>query len=318
MLDLRSELIEPIDDVTGYRRTETGLWVPERRRQKYSRPTCVDLFCGAGGFSLGMIASSFQVVMGVDNWPAAAMTYLYNLGSYPLDMRFTSQKWREVFKKALERHEKKVRKEDGVYVPFVSGGNFRDWTLPYVKGPTEGDDSVPWATWQLTEEQWRDRATEARHQGIPAALPVPHFYFGDVRELTGKMILNAIGLEIGELDCVVGAPPCQGFSMAGKRNVMDPCNSLVFEFARLVIEMKPKTMVMENVPGIVSMTTPEGLPIVDAFCRVLEDGGFGTYEALKRSLVATSGAGAVLRGKKKDQRKKKKNREMEKQKELFA
>lgn len=144
--------------------------------------------------------------------------------------------------------------------PFVSGGNWHDW-------------------------------------GKNGSLPVPHFYFGDVREITGKMILDALGLEIGELDCIIGGPPCQGFSMAGKRQIMDPRNSMVFEFVRLVIEMKPKTMCMENVPGIMSMQTPEGLSVVDAICRILEDGEFGTFDSLKRSLLSTSGMGAALRNK---------------------
>ena len=99
----------------------------------------------------------------------------------------------------------------------------------------------------------------------------------------------------GEVDCVIGSPPCQGFSTAGKRNVLDRRNSLVFEFARLVCEISPKTMVFENVPGIASMVTPAGLPVLDVFCRILEDGGFGTVEALKRGLLRSAGAGAALR-----------------------
>jgi len=78
---------------------------------------------------------------------------------------------------------------------------------------------------------------------------------------------------------------------------MDPRNSLVFEFTRLVLEIQPRAMVMENVPGILSMVTPEGLPVVDSICRILEDGGFGQFDALRRSLLATSGAGAMLSGK---------------------
>ncbi|MBU6429933.1 MAG: DNA cytosine methyltransferase, partial [Cyanobacteria bacterium REEB65] len=92
-------------------------------------------------------------------------------------------------------------------------------------------------------------------------------------------------------DLVAGGPPCQGFSTAGQRNVMDPRNSLVFEFARIIIEIQPKTMVFENVPGLVSMTTPEGIPVLDALCRVFEDGGFGAYEALRNSLLTSSGMG---------------------------
>lgn len=125
-----------------------------------------------------------------------------------------------------------------------------------------------------------------------------HFWMVDVRNLTGAEILEALELEVGELDVVFGGPPCQGFSLAGRRNVVDPRNSLVFEFVRLVLEMRPKTMVMENVPGMVSMTTPEGVPVVDAMCRVLSDGGFGGYEALRRTLGDRPTARAAMRGSK--------------------
>jgi DNA (cytosine-5)-methyltransferase 1 len=123
-----------------------------------------------------------------------------------------------------------------------------------------------------------------------------HFFLGDIRNLTGAALLKTIGYEVGEIDLVAGGPPCQGYSAMGKREVMDPRNSLVFEFARLVCEIKPKTMLMENVPGIVSMKTPEGVPVVDALCRVLEDGGFGAWDSLKSTLLSTSGSGAALRG----------------------
>lgn len=52
----------------------------------------------------------------------------------------------------------------------------------------------------------------------------------------------------------------------------------------MILEIQPKTFVMENVPGILSMVTPEGVPVIDAFCRVIADGGFSTYDALRRSL----------------------------------
>lgn len=126
--------------------------------------------------------------------------------------------------------------------------------------------------------------------------PTEHFWFGDIRKLTGKQILDALGMQRGEIDCVVGGPPCQGFSLAGKREVMDPRNSLVFEFARMILEIWPKTMVMENVPGILSMTTEDGVPVVDAFCRILGDGSFSTFDALRKSIVGD--ARGALRGQK--------------------
>lgn len=54
----------------------------------------------------------------------------------------------------------------------------------------------------------------------------------------------------GELDLIAGGPPCQGFSLIGKRLVDDERNQLVFHFFRLVSELRPRYFVMENVPGM--------------------------------------------------------------------
>lgn len=56
----------------------------------------------------------------------------------------------------------------------------------------------------------------------------------------------------GQLDLVVGGPPCQGFSWIGKRRVDDERNDLIFHFYRVVRELRPRYFVMENVPGIAS------------------------------------------------------------------
>ncbi|HXF62312.1 MAG TPA: DNA cytosine methyltransferase [Caldilineaceae bacterium] len=231
--------------------TATGLAMPRAYRPAPSRPTCIDLFCGAGGFSLGMIQGGFQVIAACDNDPSAAITYLANLGAYPINLVCLTPEDRARLERALSRA---FKERPGIQRAYVSGSN--------------------------------------RPPDRPG---VPHFFFGDVRKLTGEMILRATGMERGEIDCVVGGPPCQGFSRAGKRKVMDPRNSLVFEFARLVLELRPKTMVIENVPDIATMVTPDGLPVLDELCQILEDGGWGTLNAIKRALSASSGAGAALR-----------------------
>lgn len=56
----------------------------------------------------------------------------------------------------------------------------------------------------------------------------------------------------GEVDLVAGGPPCQGFSQIGKRQLDDPRNSLVFEYLRIIQDIKPKYFIFENVPGIAS------------------------------------------------------------------
>ena len=49
---------------------------------------------------------------------------------------------------------------------------------------------------------------------------------------------------------MIGGPPCQGFSMIGKRQKDDPRNLLLYEFARIVEELQPRYWVMENVEGL--------------------------------------------------------------------
>jgi DNA (cytosine-5)-methyltransferase 1 len=74
----------------------------------------------------------------------------------------------------------------------------------------------------------------------------------DVAELRGSEIRKKSAIGRREIDVVISGSPCQGFSMMGKRDVDDPRNSLIFHFQRLVLELKPKFFVMENVPGIAS------------------------------------------------------------------
>jgi len=56
-----------------------------------------------------------------------------------------------------------------------------------------------------------------------------------------------------DIDIIIGGPPCQGFSHAGKRLVDDPRNFLFKEFVEIVKQVKPKVVVLENVEGILTM-----------------------------------------------------------------
>lgn len=77
------------------------------------------------------------------------------------------------------------------------------------------------------------------------------FYQGDIRLLDNKTLLKLVKRKT--VDGVIGGPPCQGFSLAGKRMSNDPRNHLVYEFMRVVELFKPKFFLMENVPGLLSM-----------------------------------------------------------------
>lgn len=142
------------------------------------KPIAVDLFCGAGGLTLGLKKAGFRVAVGVELKPEIARTYSFN-------------------------HRK---------------------TKTLIK---------------------------------------------DIREVTGKEILELAGVK--EIDLIAGCPPCQGFSqLTEKYKRYDSRNELVLEMARLIEEIKPKMVMMENVPGIAT----KGKSILDEFVRRLESMGY--------------------------------------------
>lgn len=74
----------------------------------------------------------------------------------------------------------------------------------------------------------------------------------DIRRLTGVKLLQEAGMEAGELDGLIGGPPCQGFSTIGHRRAADSRNNLFRKFFALVAECRPKFFVAENVLGILA------------------------------------------------------------------
>lgn len=76
---------------------------------------------------------------------------------------------------------------------------------------------------------------------------------GDITDLDPAEVLKAVGLEPGEVDLLVGGPPCQSFSTAGKRGtVQDPRGTLLWQYLRFVEYIQPKFFLMENVRGLIS------------------------------------------------------------------
>jgi len=86
---------------------------------------------------------------------------------------------------------------------------------------------------------------------------------GDVSKITGVEILNAAGIKRSEAALVIGGPPCQSFSLAGKRmGLDDERGSMILEFSRLVHEILPKAFVMENVKGMLNWENGKALEAV--------------------------------------------------------
>jgi DNA (cytosine-5)-methyltransferase 1 len=75
----------------------------------------------------------------------------------------------------------------------------------------------------------------------------------DIRKIKAREMMRSLGIRPGELDLLAGCPPCQGFSSIRTRNqktTTDKRNRLIFEFLRFVRAFRPKTIMMENVPGL--------------------------------------------------------------------
>ena len=138
----------------------------------------IDLFCGAGGMSEGMIQAGFQILFSSDINEAVQQTY-------------------------MNRHHQ---------LGLLQGVN-------------------------------------------------TYFHRSDIRDLTGELIWDAInGLDCfsdknapDRIDAIFGGPPCQGFSRAGRRKPDDPRNLLFKEYLRVIYEVSPRYVVMENVEGFLDM-----------------------------------------------------------------
>lgn len=84
--------------------------------------------------------------------------------------------------------------------------------------------------------------------------PEAHVLVGDVRQVCETNLKKKLGLKVGELDLLAGGPPCQGFSVnAPIRTLDDERNHLFRDFLRVAATLKPKAVLIENVPGIVQL-----------------------------------------------------------------
>lgn len=76
----------------------------------------------------------------------------------------------------------------------------------------------------------------------------------DIRKITAAELLRQANLHPGEIDIVLGGPPCQAFSVFGQRKGLDdPRGNLVWEYLRIIKEVKPRAFLFENVSGLKSI-----------------------------------------------------------------
>ena len=100
----------------------------------------------------------------------------------------------------------------------------------------------------------------------------------DISELSGEQLRKDSGLGDTELDVLFGGPPCQGFSMIGKRRLDDSRNLLLYDFARLVGEVKPRYFVMENVAGLMAGAA---VKVLKSFIRRVKLAGYNVVEPVQ-------------------------------------
>lgn len=152
-------------------------------KKNIKKYTALDLFCGAGGFSVGMEQAGINVIASIEFNPQIAETYKFNNPQTHLivdDIRYI-----------------KAAKDD-----------------------------------------------------IDISMPAHEHGFQDVKQIFDENKVTC--------DIIFGGPPCQGFSMAGRRIrtnarfLEDERNYLFKEFIRMVKYLNPKVFVIENVPGILN------------------------------------------------------------------
>jgi len=95
-----------------------------------------------------------------------------------------------------------------------------------------------------------------------------HIYFGDITKINKKVIPQA--------DIVIGGPPCQSFSLVGKRNPDDDRSDLVWSYLEVLKKVKPKLFILENVAGILSAKNPDGSKVLDNLVKAFNKIGFTT------------------------------------------
>ena len=94
-------------------------------------------------------------------------------------------------------------------------------------------------------------------------------YCHDLTKLPPEKFDELYNKENKSIDILVGGPPCQSFSIAGKRDKNDPRNALFMEYVKYLDYFKPKAFIMENVIGMLSKKTDNGENVIDIIMEQL-------------------------------------------------
>lgn len=100
--------------------------------------------------------------------------------------------------------------------------------------------------------------------------------------------------DYNKADCIIGGPPCQGFSINGKMDINDPRNRLIKDYFLLIKDISPKIFVAENVPALLELDKwktikQELLEMMDddywLFKKVLHCTEFSIHQTRRRTLI---------------------------------
>jgi len=141
----------------------------------------------------------------------------------------------------------------------------------------------------LCVNEFVEEAIKTYTHNFPDTKVIP----GDIKNLSGFDLMNAVGVKQGELDILDGSPPCSAFSLAGKRHKnwnktklysdgkkVDNIEDLFLEYIRIATDIQPKVIIAENVRGL---TIGKAVTKLNEFIREFENippGYVVTYEVL--------------------------------------
>ena len=114
----------------------------------------------------------------------------------------------------------------------------------------------------------------AAFENADAAIATYNMNFGanicqnvDLESCDFLQLRNELRLQRGEIDLIIGGPPCQGFTTAGNRFWDDPRNKLVQNYVQALEVFYPRWFMMENVEGI--LTTASGTYVVECIKNMI-------------------------------------------------
>lgn len=113
-------------------------------------------------------------------------------------------------------------------------------------------------------------------QTIKHNIPEVNVYARDAMQLTPETIRDLSGLGNADLDLMIAGPPCQSFSILGKRGSLgDPRGQLTVKYIELVSGIRPKAFVFENVPGL--LTVNNGFDFQNLWSYMQEETGYKLF-----------------------------------------